>query len=82
MWIIFLSEMSRPTKANIVIDMEDVGKDDEMGIDATEAKTSRKKRSVVWKEFKIITNSGDMKARCNHCKHNLAYKKGGCNNSS
>ena len=80
MWIIFLSEMSRPTKANIVIDMEDVDKDDEMdemGIDATEAKTSRKKRSVVWKEFEIITNSGDMKARCNHCKHNLAYKKRG-----
>ena len=72
--------MSRPTKANIVIDMEDVDKDDEMdemGIDATEAKTSRKKRSVVWKEFEIITNSGDMKARCNHYKHNLAYKKGG-----
>ena len=80
MWIIFLPEMSRPTKANIVIDMEDVDKDDEMdemGIDATEAKTSRKKRSVVWKEFEIITNNGDMKARCNHCKHNLAYKKGG-----
>ena len=35
MWIIFLPEMSRPTKANIVIDMEDVDKDDEMGIDAT-----------------------------------------------
>ena len=65
--------MSRPTKANIVIDMEDVDKDDEMD----EMGTSRKKRSVVWKEFKIITNSGDMKARCNHCKHNLAYKKGG-----
>ena len=48
-----------------------------MGIDATEAKTSRKKRSVVWKEFEIITNNGDMKARCNHCKHILAYKKGG-----
>ena len=85
MWIIFLPEMSRPTKANIVIDMEDVDKDDkldEMGIDATEAKKSRKKRSVVWKEFEIITNNGDMKARSNHCKHNLAYKKGGCNNSS
>ena len=82
MWIIFLPEMSRPTKANIVIDMEDVedvDKDDEMdemGIDATEAKASRKKRSVVWKEFEIITNNGDMKARCNHCKHNLASKKG------
>ena len=66
-------EMSNPN------DMDEL---EEMGIESSSSmsKPNRRKKSIVWDEFGVVTGSDKtwvIGAKCSHSKNILAYKRGG-----
>ena len=62
--------------------LDDMDELEEIGIESssTMSKPNKRKKSVVWDEFDVVTGSdktGVIGAKCSHCKNMLAYKKGG-----